>query len=74
LVAGLLLFALFVRGIPMIFVLTDPIIGHKGKAIWVFAIGLSSWVAWLLCRFVAPILPRRNVNGFGEERRIPTTL
>ena len=71
---GLLLLAFFVWGVPIIFVLTDPIIGPKEKAIWVFAIGLASWVAWLLYQFVAPILPRKNVYELDENRQVPPKL
>jgi len=64
---SVLVFALIVWGIPIIFVLSDPSISNKEKAIWVFAIGFASWVAWLLYQFVAPVLPRPKVYDFDNQ-------
>ena len=64
---GLLLIAFFVWGVPIIFVVTDPIVSSKEKAIWVFAIGLASWVAWFLYRFVAPIMEKPRIYSFDNK-------
>ena len=71
---GLLLLAFFVWGVPIIFVVSDPIIGKKEKAVWVIAIGLASWVAWLVYRYVAPVVPRKSFYALDEERQIPPSL
>lgn len=76
-VISLLLFVFFVWGAPIIFVVTDPSINNKEKAIWVFAIGLASWIAWFLYRYVAPILERPRIYRFDDEetpRRTPPTF
>jgi hypothetical protein len=64
---GLLVLAVIVWGIPLILVISDPIISNKEKAIWVFAIGLASWFAWLLYQFVAPVLPRQRIYDFDNQ-------
>lgn len=71
---GLFLLVFFVWGIPVIFVLTDPSIVNREKAIWVLAIGLASWIGWLVYSYVAPILPRQNIYDFDEETQVPPTL
>ncbi len=76
-VISLLVLAFFVWGVPIVFVATDPSIGNKEKAIWVFAIGVGSWFAWFLYRFVAPILERPKIYDFEDQetrRRAPPAL
>ena len=74
---GLLVFAFFIWGIPIVFVASDPIISSKEKAIWIFAIGLASWFAWLLYQYAAPILPRQKIYDFNDQEtreQTPPTL
>lgn len=67
---SLAVFAFVLWGIPIIFVVSDPIISKKEKAIWVFAIWLGSWVAWFLYQYVAPILPRQKLyDSDNDETR-----
>lgn len=76
-VVGLLVLALVLWGIPILFIVTDPIISNKEKAIWVFAIGLASWFAWILYQYVAPILPRQKIYDFDNQEtrdQVPPTL
>lgn len=47
-------------GIPLGFILSDPIISRKERIIWVFAVVFVSWFAWLLYFLVAPVLPRER--------------
>lgn len=71
---GLLVIAFFLFGIPIVFVVTDPIIGNKEKAVWVFAIGLASWFGWLLYQYVSPVLPRRKTYDRDTNEQIPPTF
>ena len=67
---SLTVLALVLWGIPIIFVVSDPIISKKEKTIWVFAIWLASWFAWLLYQYVAPILPRQKLyDSDNDETR-----
>lgn len=52
--------AVVLWGIPLGFILGDPIVSKKEKAIWLFATFVVSWFAWLLFLWVAPVLPRTN--------------
>lgn len=47
-------------GIPLGFIVSDPVISRKERIIWVFAVVFVSWFAWLLYFLVAPILPRER--------------
>ena len=47
-------------GIPLGFIVSDPIISRKERIIWVFAVLFVSWFAWLLYLWVAPVLPREK--------------
>ena len=64
---SLTVLAFVLWGSPIIFVVSDPIISKKEKAIWVFAIGLASWFAWLLYQYVAPILPRHKIYDIEDD-------
>ena len=74
---GVLVLAFIVWGIPLILVASDPSISNKEKAIWIFAIGFASWLAWLLYQYAAPILPKPEVYDFDNKEtnnRVPPTL
>ena len=42
--------------IPVVFILRDPKVAGKEKAIWVFAVFFVSWFAWVLYYFIAPVM------------------
>lgn len=64
---GLTVLVFILWGIPIIFVVSDPIISKKEKAIWVFAVWFGSWFSWLLYQYVAPILPRQKTYTFEND-------
>ncbi len=73
----MLFLGLFVWGIPLILVVSDPIISKKEKAIWVFVIVSASWFGWLLYQYVAPILPKASFYDFENQEarnKVPPTL
>ena len=67
-ILGIVVFVVVIWGIPLTFILSDPSISTKEKAIWIFAVLFVSWFAWLLYFFVAPVLPRPKVYDFKQEK------
>ncbi len=57
---GVIIVITVVWGIPLGFIISDPIISTKERIIWIFAVIFVSWFAWLLYFLVAPVLPREN--------------
>jgi len=53
-----LLIAVLVWGIPLGFILSDPIVSRKERIIWAFATVFVSWFSWLLFMWIAPVLPK----------------
>ena len=67
-IIGIVVVFVVFYGIPLTFILSDPIISPKEKAIWVFAVLFVSWFAWILYFFVAPMFPRSKVYGHGYKK------
>lgn len=59
-ILGAIVAVTIIWGVPLGFILSDPIISKKERIIWVFATVFVSWFAWLLYLWVAPVLPREK--------------
>ncbi len=46
--------------LPLVLILSDPIVSRKERIMWVFATLCISWLAWLLFLWLAPVLPARK--------------
>ena len=57
---GIVLLLIILWTIPLIFIVTDPIVSRKERMLWVFATLCVSWVAWLLFLWLAPVFPRKK--------------
>ena len=55
-----ILLAFLLWGIPLGFIVSDPIVSRKERIIWVFATLFVTWFAWLLFLWVAPVLPKKS--------------
>ncbi len=57
---GIVLLLMILWTIPLVFILTDPIVTRRERIAWVFATLCVSWFAWLLFLWLAPVLPRKK--------------
>ena len=57
---GIAVLIVIVWGIPLGFIVSDPLISKKERMIWIFAVVFVSWFAWLLYFLVAPVLPKEK--------------
>ncbi len=57
---GTLIALMILYGIPLGFVLTDPLVNRKERVIWVFATIWGSWITCILFLWIAPVLPKPN--------------
>ena len=53
-------FLMIVWTLPLVLILSDPIVSRKERIMWVFATLCISWLAWLLFLWLAPVLPARK--------------
>ena len=69
--AATLLALLILYGIPLGFVLTDPLISRKERVLWVIATIWGSWITCILFLWIAPVLPKPRVAPDELPRQTP---
>lgn len=69
--AGHIIALMILYGIPLAFVLTDPLVGRKERVIWVIATIWGSWITCILFLWIAPVLPKANVALREPTRQTP---
>ena len=57
---GVAIAVVFLWGIPLGFIVSDPVVSRKERIIWAFATIFVSWFSWLLFMWIAPVLPKEN--------------
>lgn len=71
---GVLIALVLLYGIPLGFVLTDPLVGWKERVLWVLATLWGSWLTCLVFLWIAPVFPRQrqiSLGPKGNERHQP---
>lgn len=46
--------------LPIVLIARDQQMQRKEKIIWIFCVVFVSWIAWVLCMFVAPVMEPNN--------------
>ena len=57
---GTLIALTILYGIPLGFVLTDPLVSKMERVIWVIATIWGSWITCILFLWIAPVLPKSS--------------
>ncbi len=69
--AGTLLAIMILYGIPLGFVLTDPLVSKKERVLWVIATIWGSWITCILFLWIAPVLPKPSATPDELPRQTP---
>ena len=68
---GTLIALTILYGIPLGFVLTDPLVSKKERVIWVVATIWGSWITCILFLWIAPVFPKRSTPLDGLPKWTP---
>ncbi len=68
---GTLIVLMILYGIPLGFVLTDPLISKIERVIWVIATIWGSWITCILFLWIAPVLPKPSKTLEELPRQTP---